>query len=255
MADTITYEFPLNERVRTLLRLDLLAQQFEYFVGGTSVWESRAAVESLLDTIVSVERSDLRSELVKELERQVAILAPLEQSPGVDVTRLREILDEFDLSIDRLKIQSGPLAPNLRTNEFLFDIQNRIGLPGGTCDFDLPIYHAWLERSPDLREQDLRRWAEELKPVWLATELMLHIIRGTGVPSSKVAEGGSFQLSFTPEQSCQMVRVILPSMLGYHPVMSGDHHRVTMRFMTPLSEGRPVPVQEDVSFHLMCCIL
>ena len=255
MADSITYEFPLNERIRTFLRLDLLAQQFEYFVAGTSVWDSRAAVESLLDAVVSVDRSDLRGELIKELERQVAILSPMEQSPGVDVVRLREILDEFDLTIDRIKAQTGPLAPNLRTNEFLFDIQNRIGLPGGTCDFDLPLYHAWLERTADLREKDLRDWAEELKPIWQATELMLHIIRGTGIPSLKVAEKGSFQINFTPEQSCQMIRVVIPNTLGYHPVMSGDHHRVTIRFMTPQPEGRPIQVQDDVSFHLICCIL
>ncbi|CAK0742085.1 Cell division protein ZapD [Gammaproteobacteria bacterium] len=255
MADTITYELPLNERVRTLLRLDLLARQFEHFANGTTVWDSRAAVETLLDAAVLVDRSDLRGELLKELERQVAIFAPLEQSPGVDVARLHEILDEFDLAIDRLKAQSGPLAPNLRTDEFLLDIQNRIGLPGGTCDFDLPIFHTWLERGENLRAQALQRWAEELKPVWQTADLMLHIIRGSDVASHKVAEEGSFQISFAPEPTCQMVRVILPAEVGYYPVMSGDRHRVTIRFMVSQPEGRPVQVQEDVSFQLICCIL
>ncbi|CAK0758184.1 Cell division protein ZapD [Gammaproteobacteria bacterium] len=255
MADSIVYELPLNERVRTILRLDFLARQFEHFSKGNSVWDSRAAVESLLDATVLVERADLRSELIKELERQLAILAPLEQSPGVDVARLREILDEFDLALDRLKARNGPVAPCLRTDQLLVDVQNRIGLPGGTCDFDLPYYHAWLERTPDARKQDLLRWAEELKPVWDTTELLLHIIRGTGIAESRTGEKGVFQINFSPEQSCQLVRVILPLEVSYYPEMSGDRHRVTIRFIAAQPEGRPIQVNEDIPFRLIRCIL
>lgn len=255
MANTIVYELPLNERIRTILRLDFLARRFEYFVNGASSWDSRAAVDALLDASVLVDRSDLRNELIKELERQLMILAPLEQSPGVDVARLRAVLDEFDLALDRLKARTGPLAQNLRTDEFLFDVQNRIGLPGGTCDFDLPYYHAWLERAPELRKHDLLRWAEELKPVWETTKLILNTIRGTGTTSPKVASTGSFQINFSADQACQLVRVILPAEVSYHPEMSGDHHRVTIRFLIPQAEGRPILVHEDISFRLACCIL
>ena len=255
MTDTITYELPLNERMRVLLRLQFPARQFDPFAGGTSVWDSRAAINALLDAIVLVDRADLRGELIKELERQAAVLAPLERVPGVDVTRLQRTLDEFDLATDHLKVQAGPLAPNLRTDQFLMEIQNRIGLPAGICDFDLPVFHAWLEGTADLRQRDLHRWAEELVPVWRAAELMLRVIREAAVPVVSLAEKGSFQVQFTPEQSCQVVRVVLPSAVSYYPTMSGDRHRVTIRFMSLQSEGGAVQVQEDVPFHLICCTL
>ncbi len=255
MTDTITYELPLNERVRVLLRLDFLAGQFTHFAKGLSVWDSRAAVDTLLDAITLVDRADLRGELLKEMERQVAFLGPLERVPGVDVARLRNILDEFDSVADRIKMQTGPLAPNLRADQFLLEIQNRIGLPAGICDFDLPLFHAWLEKAIQVRQQDLNRWAEELVPVWCAAELMLRIIRGTGETVAKLAEKGVFQINFTADQQCQMVRVILPANANCYPTMSGDRHRVTIRFMSLHSEGGTVQTQEDIPFHLVCCAL
>jgi cell division FtsZ-interacting protein ZapD len=37
-------------------------------------------------------------------------------------------------------------------------IRSRIGIPGGTCEFDLPGYYAWQHLDP----------AEERRPTWSA---------------------------------------------------------------------------------------
>ncbi len=251
MIDTITYELPLHERIRTLLRLDFLAAQFAHFAKGTTGWDSQAAVDTLLNTLVLVERTDLRGELLKELERQVAVLALLERVPGVDIERLQAILDDFDLAIDCLKAHTGPLAPNLRADPLLLDVQNRIALPAGVCDFDLPLFHAWRMQTEEQRHADLKHWTAEVEPVWRAVELLLHIFRSMGTSASKVAEKGVFQITFSAEQPCQLVQVILPSDLGCYPMMSGDYHQVHIRFMSRSSP--PVQVQVDVPFQLVCC--
>ena len=41
-------------------------------------------------------------------------------------------------------------------------IRSRVGIPGGTCSFDLPAYHAWQNLDPRYRQRDLEDWASEL---------------------------------------------------------------------------------------------
>ncbi|CAK0768951.1 Cell division protein ZapD [Gammaproteobacteria bacterium] len=261
MSDTdpvtlpIVYEFPLNERVRTFLRLDFLAQQFSYFSSGASLWDIRSAVTLLLDSAVLVDRSDLRSEMLKELERQVSILSPLEKVVGVDLQRLQETLDELDLAMDRIKSYSGPFAHGLRNNELLLSVQNRSAIPGGTCSFDLPAYHAWLERGIELCEKDLQCWSQEFEPVWKTAELALRLIRDSGSLRPKLAEKGTLQIDLNPELACQMARVVLPGDVGYYAEIAGGRHQITVRFLTVQPKGPPVQVQEDIPFQLAFCVL
>ena len=83
-ADTYTlYEQPLNERMRTFLRLDYLYNQALYHNEKASQWGSRAAVASLIDILAITTRSDVRSEVLKEIERHLAQLRPVGGLPWV----------------------------------------------------------------------------------------------------------------------------------------------------------------------------
>src|SRR6185369_15172589 len=82
------YEQPLNERMRTFLRLDFLYQQAMYHEERTDSWSTRAAVGSLLEILAITARGDIRSEVLKELERQMAVMHEYQTRPGVDGGRL-----------------------------------------------------------------------------------------------------------------------------------------------------------------------
>ena len=74
-AAALTFEHPLNERMRTLLRLDYLYNQALYHNEKASQWGSRAAVGSLIDILAITTRTDVRSEVLKEIERHMAQLS------------------------------------------------------------------------------------------------------------------------------------------------------------------------------------
>src|SRR3974390_2818569 len=84
----IEYEQPLNERMRTYLRLEFLYQQALYHQERTDSWAPRAAVDSLLEILAITARGDVRSEVLKELERQIAGVNEFQSKPGVDTSRL-----------------------------------------------------------------------------------------------------------------------------------------------------------------------
>ena len=95
MDNRVTYEQPLNERMRVLLRLEHLFHQSHHHLQGGSRSDSRCAIMSLLELVSIFERTEIKADIIKELERNNANLAKLREVPGVDISRLGEILQEL----------------------------------------------------------------------------------------------------------------------------------------------------------------
>ena len=103
MTDSTIYELPLNERIRTLLRLEFLFQQARYSMRGYTVWDSRATISHILDILSIMSRIDLRMELIKELERLASALLAISSSPGVDPTILEDTLKQIEKYLNTLR--------------------------------------------------------------------------------------------------------------------------------------------------------
>jgi len=251
----ITYEHPLNERTRTLLRLEHLFRQTEYHLPLRDVWESRAAVEGVLGMAAISARHDLKSELIKELDRQHGSLRQMSRLPGIDPERLNEVLDELKRTSEELYATSGPLGQALRKNELLKTIQQRLMIPGGSCPFDLPIFHYWLQRPAEARRQDLEMWIEALLPVRKAVQLMLGMIRSSATPTRERAADGYYQRVLESQQTPQLLRITLPMEPELLPEVSGIRNRFAIRFLTYSQENRPAQTNRSVDFDLTLCAL
>ncbi|WP_297528570.1 cell division protein ZapD [Thiohalobacter sp.] len=256
MSHKIIYEQPLNERIRSFLRLEFLFQQIRHHLGGTAPWDSRAALHSLLDIMNIFGRSDLKTEVMKELERHTANLARLEANPDVDRAQLNGLLDELDGLIDELHAINGPIGAHLKGNEFLSAIQQRSAIPGGTCEFDLPAYHFWLEQPAEERIRDLAIWLECFDVIGRAIRLILRLTRSSTLFRPEMAPAGFYQKTLDANVPCQMVRVALPAGSAWYAEISGGRHRFTVRFMAqPNVNERAVQTTEDVAFEMACCVI
>lgn len=255
MQKYITYEHPLNERVRTLLRLEFLFRQIKHFMSGSTVWDSRAVLTNVMDILTVFSRGDLKTELIKELERNAVTLGRLTEKSGVDHTQLKNILHWLNKLRGVLHDMEGQLGQELRDNEFLNAIRQRSSIPGGTCDFDLPLYHQWLHQPHEQRHTDLERWLGSLDAVRQSVELILKLIRNSAEPSTAVAETGIYQHALDPAIPFQLVRIGLLAELPYYAEVSGGKHRFAIRFLQPLPNERPKQAGEDISFRLTCCAL
>ena len=78
--------------MRTFLRLEFLYTQATYHSESPNPWSTRAAVSSLLEILAITARGDSRSDVLKELERQAAILKEYQSKTGVDPGRLKSIM-------------------------------------------------------------------------------------------------------------------------------------------------------------------
>jgi cell division protein ZapD len=256
MINNIIYEQPLNERVRTFLRLEHLFDSEDHFLTGSSEWDSRGSLSLLLEIIDMLERSDVKTELTKEMGRHAVTLTNLKKNPGVDLQRLEVILDDINLHLDVLRNTSCQPGQELRQDELITSIKQRSSIPGGSCNFDLPAYHHWLQNSINQRNDDLDRWRDDLVIVKKSVRLALHMIRNSANPVMEQAINGFFQKPIEGNAACQIIRVILSEGSAYFPEISGGKHRFTVRFLEQASTAeRPVQTKNTVEFELHCCIL
>ena len=255
-ADLTIYEYPLNERMRTFLRLEFLFDRFRFGAGGDSAWHSRSAVDALLDVMGLLTRSDVRSELQKELERILNSLEKLQARPEVDDRLLAPVLAECGEITQRLREAPTGMPAIVRNNEFLTGIEQRAGVLGGTCAFDLPNYHLWLEGPATERQALLKQWHGGFTLIDEGTALVLRLLRESADPVSETASGGSFQATLDRATPYQMLRVLLPRARQCYPEISGSRHFCNIRFMEQPEQGeRPQQVSDNVSFTLERCVI
>lgn len=254
--DIIIYEQPLNERIRTFLRLEFLFSQAAQHLRDESEWGSRNTLNSLLDILNIFSRTELKTEVLKDLERHTSTLSKLKSNPDVDSSRLQKTLSELGMLSKRLHESSGPIAADLKANDFLSGIQQRMAIPGGTCDFDLPGYHYWLQQPAKLRNRDLANWLGRFEVIAQAIQLSIKLARESAVLKPVTAEAGFFQKTLDASHPCQLVRVTVDRKAPYYAEISGGRHRFTVRFLeAPHQDGHVKQTSADVNFQLECCII
>ncbi len=254
--ERITYEQPLNERMRTLLRLEELMQRCRYFSSGDSRWDTHGALLTLHELMETVNRGDLKSDLMKELERQIANLSRLVEQPHIDQDRLTAVMEEQRQAIRHLRGLSGQPDQQLRNNEFFNSIKKRMAIPGGACAFDLPAYHYWLAQAAPVRMAQIEQWQQPFEQIQQAIDLVLRLVRNSVPTMSFVAERGFYQQNLDSDTPFQIIRIGLPTGVPYYPEISAGKHRFSVRFLTFSDlEPRSVQVSEDLTFELACCAL
>ena len=252
----VLYEYPLNERTRTFMRLEYLFRQAGHHLEGRSVWDSRATLNSIIEIIDIFGNTNLKSEVLKELERQTSNLRRLSENPGVDSNQLETLLATLGERINDMHEINGQIAGDLKTSEFLISIRQRSAIPGGTCDFDLPAYHYWLQQPARNRTRDLAGWLKNFDAIGQAIQLVLSLTRDSTPLQPAIAEKGVYQHTLDPSLPSQLVRIELPARLPYFAELSGGRHRFTARFMEfSTADDRARQTDLDVEFDLACCVI
>lgn len=248
------YEQPLNERMRTFLRLEFLYQQMLFHSELEADWATRAATSSLLEIMAIFMRGDVRSDVYKELDHQIESLERYVSQPGVDARRLDAYMRNLLESRNAVSSVGTHFLQPLKDCEFLSTIKHRSSIPGGTCEFDLPEYNHWLRQPFARRQEDLQDWLSVIRPVCDAVVELLWLIRESANPIEKSAINGMYQHNMQKNAQCRLLRVTLPEESPLYPEISGSQHRFTVRFLEWSNIGRrAVQTGHDVRFQISIC--
>lgn len=254
MFKPIVYEHPMNERIRQFLRLERLFVRLEHHSRINTLWDTQACIQLILELTNFTNRGDLKNDVLKEVERQNIALKPLLENSDIDQAKLAALLEKQRTLMHNLYDSDGRLSANVRGNELLNGVQQRIMVPGGGCDFDLPAYHQWLHKPMQERLQLIQHWVAPFTHVKAAILLCLEVTRLSCDTHHVVAQDGYYEKSAPTEQPIQLIRMNLNHDLTCYPEVSAGKQRFTLRFFEMSDTTvRPVQVKDDVNLSLSIC--
>ena len=249
----ILYEYPLHERIRTYLRLEHLFLRLQQLATRVDALDHHFALVTLFEIMDVAARADLKTDLLKDLDKQKHLLEAFRGNPAIAETVLDKVIGDIEQCYAALNSQLGKSGQSLTENDWLMSIRSRISIPGGTCEFDLPAYYAWQHKTGGIRQDDLLQWTSTLTALTDAVQLLLKLLRDSGTPQKVMANGGQFQQNLPQGRTFLLLRVALDVTQGLIPEISGNRLMVSVRLMQPGDDLRPHLVNEDVSFELALC--
>ena len=249
----ILYEYPFNERIRTYLRLEHLFLRLAELMSRSSPLDHHFALVTIFEVMDVGARADLKSDVLKDLDKQKQVLESYRGNPAIAESVLDKVIGQLDGCFTALNSQAGKAGQPLTENDWLMGIRSRIGIPGGTCEFDLPAYYAWQHHPVEARQQDLQRWAQSLAPLAESIHLLLKMLRDSGAPQKVIAVGGQFQQNLPQGRTFQLLRLAIDPDLQLVPEISGNRLMVSIRLMHTGSDERLQAHHHDGAFELTLC--
>jgi cell division protein ZapD len=250
----ILYEYPLNERIRTLLRLEDLFEKLDIFARRDHALDHHVALVTLFDIMDVAARADLKSDLLQELDRQKQSLTGFRSSPDVSLDALDRVLRQIEDAWNGLNAIAGKTGQHIRDNEWLMSIRSRTIIAGGACEFDIPSYYAWQNRAPEIRQQDLAAWSAPFRPLQDSLSIILKLLRENAQRSMAVATNGGFQQPLQGKVY-QMVQVRIDPALNAIPEVSANKYLLWVRLTTQGGDLRPRPFDQNAEFEIAVCNL
>ncbi len=248
------YEQPLHEKTRVLLRLEQLVRRFNFHIRDEQRESSEASLLILLELYNLAARLDLKSEILKEIDRQALVVKYRRENGMIDTATEDDILATLSSVNTKLYALNGPLGQRLKTHSFFNILRQRSNLPGGINGFDIPMLQFWLNKPASARIKDLSYLVEPYRIANEAVQVILLLIRGCSRGEQTTAKNGFYQATLSQKPACQLLRVEIPDNVDYYPEISAGKQRFSVRFVEIISlEERGKQIMEDIEFKLTLC--
>lgn len=249
----ILYEYPFNERTRTYLRLEHLFRRLGELVPSESPLSHHYALVTIFEIMDVAARADLKADVLRDLDKHKNVFNGYRGNPAIAEAVLDQVVGQLERNFTTLNGVAGKAGQALTENEWLMSIRSRAGIPGGTCEFDLPAYFAWQHRPAASRRADLERWSNTLSPLASSIYLLLKLLRDADVPYKVIATQGQFQQNLPQGRSFQLLRLRIDPKLGLIPEISGNRLMVSVRLMQHDKDDRLHQSSDDAPFELTLC--
>ena len=240
MHTPVLFEHPLNEKMRTWLRIEFLFQQLTSRPAIASYADALHFFRNTGDLLDVLERGEVRTDLLKELERQQRKLQTWAEVPGVDQQRIEALRQQLKLSGSTL-ISAPRIGQFLREDRLIGLVRQRLSIPGGCCSVG-------KSKPQEYRDEQVAKWLASLTPLMQSLELILDLIRNSA-PFRKQTSLNGFYQDNGDDADLLRLRLDLASQL--YPQISGHKSRFAIRFLPLDSEHGIVPERFD--FELACC--
>ena len=246
------YELPLNERLRTFMRIEFLYLRLNNFSNSKHHWQIRTTIHTLLEIYTILARTDVRREVLADLDRYIIQMQRFQSMPDADNEMVTNLLEDLNAIKEKMiQLGTGYLNP-LRDDDYISALLHRHTLPGGKAEFDMPRYKFWLEADSKTVNDDLNEWINVIKPICAGIERLMWIIRESSEPIGTVASSGQYNHQIGKTAQISLIRVFLDN-ANVYPEISGGRHMIAIRFLERNDEGQFKQTEENIDFKLSLC--
>ncbi len=246
---TILYEHPLNERIRNYLKLEQLFKQVDSCAAANISVNHQVFFNALFAIIDTLERSDIRGDLIKGLEKLQQNLVIWSQAPDIDTTALETNLQKTVSLVNQLKVNSQTWC-KLKENMLLASLKQRFAIQGGNASFDLPQLQFWLNQPEKQIAKDIEQWLLLLDNIKHSLALVLTFIRQRAEFECIETESGFYQDN---GEGLLLLRIKIAQSAQYFPTISGNKFRYSIRFMLPCEQKGRRYSNQATKFQLARC--
>lgn len=243
MTDLI-YEQPLNEKIRSYLRLEYLSEQLSLNL--VHDYQHRC-FDPLFSLCELSERCDYRSDVIKDIDRQLQLLHSWKGLPQANTSQIQQIIDSLMTSRETLQAP-GRIGSELKQDRFLQALRQRFNMPGASCSFDLPQLHFWLAQPFEQRCSAYEDWIAPFMPLLDAVSQLLLLTRDTAEFINTEANAGFYQ--GVSESPLSLIRVKIDPTQGCYPTISGHRNRYAIHFVDFHTQKH---TDKSVAFQLAAC--
>lgn len=229
----IAFEYPLTEKSRSYLRFESLFSQINHSILFAHGSDTVGYFKSLFELIELSERSDIRHDLVKDLRALTEEMQGWLVHVQADTNAVKALINEVSELINVLLTMPKQLK-FFKNSRFLTSLKQRLFIPGGCCNFDLPQFHFWQSQPIELRQVEAQHWFEHFKSLERALSLFLKIKRDQGSKSKQQAKNGFFQGEV---EEALFIVINVEADLQVYPMLSGHKQRYSVRFMNANAEN------------------
>ena len=249
----LIYEYPFNETVRSLLRLEYLFNRLDVYLDSDNPEHHLTAISLIFDIGEVTSRADLKSNLLKELERQRIFLTSFRSEASINSEALESTISEIEKCLTTLNNLIGKPNTIMNESEWLSMIRTRLSVPGGTSPIDLPSFYSWQQRPAEERRAQLLTYTPAFADWKSTTNLYLRLLRQSADFHDAASENGSFQ-QMLAGKTYQLIRVKL-SEDDIIPEISANKHMLWIRFLHNPGNTKPQAVTGNIAFSLALCNL
>ena len=253
-AKSAIYEFPITNRIRNFLRYEYLIKNLSVLVENNEPLNALRVLHELLELI---RYNDIKSELIQHLQWQEQYLQTISKHKEINIQEVEKLLSEKRKIIEDLDAFVLPSSYYLN-HVFLNSVKLRFSIPAGTCNFDLPLLHAWLHSPKERISSDLHQWKEPFNTIQKGISNSLGLSRMSVALAPEIAAEGYYIKNFSNPNRHRhtMIRIKLDLLrLQYPEAIIGKRHFTIHFFSSEELENSTPKIKEDVSFELACCPL
>ena len=247
------YELPLNERLRTFMRIEFLYSRLKYFNSSLDdTWQTRTVIHTVLEIYSILSRTDVRREVLADLDRYIVQMQRFQSVPEADNEMVNNVLEDLESIKNKVMNIGIEYRAELRNDDVIASLLHRHTLPGGKAEFDMPKYKFFLESDAISVSSAINRWIDEFRPICDGIDKLMWIIRDSNEPIATVAVEGQYNHQIEKRTQISLVRILIDDKEIY-PEISGGRHLIAVRFFNQNQDEAYEQCKKNVNFKISLC--